>query len=59
MTNKQSASFISKIEASIDQIKTEQLTQEEFEDYCDSAYTLICYLKILPLRSGNSIIKKT
>lgn len=36
---------IGQIEASMDKIET-NIEEEEYKDYCDSAYTLITYWKI-------------
>ena len=52
MTKTQAKKVIVALENSIIAIETEQLTQEEFEEFCDCAYTLMCYLRIIPNRKG-------
>ena len=52
MTKSKAKKLIVQIEESISEVEKKEMTQEEFEEYCDSAYTLITYLRILPNRAG-------
>lgn len=45
MNEQQIKQIIGQIEASMDKIES-NIEEEEYKDYCDSAYTLITYWKI-------------
>lgn len=52
MTNTQIQQYIGQLQGSITKVEG-NLTQEEFEDYCDAVYTCIAYFEKIRGRQNN------
>lgn len=52
ITKVKAKALIERFEHSITELEDIEMTQEEFEEYCDCAYTCIAYLRVMPYRKN-------